>query len=126
MFLSLEWLGDFVDLDLSDPALPERLAEEMFMGGLEAELIDQAGEGLDSLLIAEVISAEKHPGADRLTLCSVHDGTAERQIVCGAPPPPPCWAWPTPFSRSASPPTAGTASRSWGWPGRSRPFWAWR
>jgi phenylalanyl-tRNA synthetase beta chain len=85
MLLSLEWLSEYIDLDLSDPALPGRLAHDLLMNGLEAEVIERSGKNLDRLLVAEVLSAKKHPNADKLKLCRVHDGEGERQIVCGAP-----------------------------------------
>ncbi len=85
MRISLEWLAEYVDIDLADPALPEHLALGVLMSGLEAEVINRPGEWVDRLLVAEVLSAEKHPNADKLTICRVHDGTEERGIVCGAP-----------------------------------------
>lgn len=85
MLLSLEWLSEYIDLDLSDLVLPGRLAHDLLMNGLEAEVIERPGKNLDRLLVAEVLSAEKHPNADKLKLCRVHDGEGERRIVCGAP-----------------------------------------
>jgi len=85
MLLSVEWLADYIDLDLSDQSLPERLANAILMSGIEVELLKRSGAGLESLVVAEVLSADKHPSADKLKLCRVNDGAGERQIVCGAP-----------------------------------------
>ncbi len=85
MRLSLEWLAEFVDLDLADPSLPDQIADALTMAGVEVEGVEQPGEGLQHLVVAEVLAAEKHPNADKLKLCRVNDGGGERQIVCGAP-----------------------------------------
>ncbi|SVC01324.1 uncharacterized protein METZ01_LOCUS254178, partial [marine metagenome] len=52
--------------------------------GLEAEV---AGipESLSGIVIGKVETAEKHPNADRLKLCTVSEGTEVHQVVCGAP-----------------------------------------
>ncbi len=85
MRLSLEWLAEFVDLDLADSSFPGRIAEALTMVGVEVEAVERPGEGMERLLVAEVLTVEKHPGADKLRLCRVNDGAEERQIVCGAP-----------------------------------------
>ncbi len=85
MRISLEWLAEYVDLDLADQTLPERLAGGLLMSGIEAEVINRPGEWMERLIVAEVLSAEKHSNADKLKICRVHDGTEERGIVCGAP-----------------------------------------
>ena len=41
--------------------------------------------GLSGIVIGKVVTAKKHPNADRLQLCTVHDGTATVNVVCGAP-----------------------------------------
>jgi len=85
MLLSLEWLADYIELDLSDQSLPERLANAILMSGIEVELLKRPGGGLKSLVVAEVLSVDKHPNSDRLKLCRVDHGIGELQIVCGAP-----------------------------------------
>src|ERR1035441_6829933 len=42
------------------------------------------GGELDGVVVAQVITKDKHPNADKLTVCRVNDGKGERQIVCGA------------------------------------------
>lgn len=85
MRLSLEWLAEFVDLDLADPSLPDQIAAALTMAGVEVEGVERPGEGMEHLVVAEVLAAEKHPNADKLKLCRVNDGEGEHQIVCGAP-----------------------------------------
>ena len=85
MRISLEWLADFIDLDLEDPELPERLANGLLLAGLEVEALDRPEAAFDGLVVAEVLSVEPHPNADRLKLCRVADGAGERAVVCGAP-----------------------------------------
>ena len=85
MRISLEWLADFIDLDLQDPELPERLANGLLLAGLEVEALDRPEASFDGLVVAEVLSVEPHPNADRLKLCRVSDGAGERSVVCGAP-----------------------------------------
>jgi phenylalanyl-tRNA synthetase beta chain len=54
--------------------------------GLEVEELTPLGEGLDGVVVAEIVGAEKHPEADRLQVCKVSVGQGEPlQIVCGAP-----------------------------------------
>ena len=85
MRISLEWLADFIDLDLEDPELPERLANGLLLAGLEVEALERPEASFDGLVVAEVLSVEPHPNADRLKLCRVADGAGERSVVCGAP-----------------------------------------
>ncbi len=78
-----EYLGDLGELG-SDPRL---LAERLSMTGTEVERIVSAGApSAEGYVIAKVLSAEPHPNADRLRVCTVDAGGAEpRTIVCGAP-----------------------------------------
>ena len=80
MKISLNWLSDFVDIDIS----PERLAETLITAGLEVEGISKLGEGLDNVVVARILTMTPHPNADRLTLCSVSTGDKTHAIVCGA------------------------------------------
>ncbi|MEK7851813.1 MAG: phenylalanine--tRNA ligase subunit beta, partial [Deltaproteobacteria bacterium] len=80
MKISLNWLKDFVDIDISH----ERLADILMNAGLEVEGISKLGEGLDNVVIARILSMKPHPNADRLTLCSVTTGEKTHAIVCGA------------------------------------------
>jgi len=83
MRVPLAWLRSYCDPALSTDELADRLAGV----GLQAERIDRLGVGSsDGFVVGKVLSAEKHPDADRLTVCVVDDGEADpREIVCGAP-----------------------------------------
>ena len=82
MNVSIKWLKEYVDFELS----PEALAECLLMLGMEIESIKQLGEGLDRVVVGRINSVQKHPKADKLVLCNVDVGSGtDAQIVCGAP-----------------------------------------
>ncbi|MBP6797200.1 MAG: phenylalanine--tRNA ligase subunit beta [Luteimonas sp.] len=82
MKFSENWLRQHVPTD----ATRERLAEVLTAIGLEVEDVAVLGEALDGVVVARILSAEKHPEADRLQVCQVDTGgAAPLQIVCGAP-----------------------------------------
>ena len=83
MLISLEWLREYVDFDLS----PQELAEKLTMAGLEVkELISTSSKGLEKVVVGKIVSHRQHPNADKLSLCEVDIGTGENlPIVCGAP-----------------------------------------
>jgi phenylalanyl-tRNA synthetase beta chain len=54
------------------------------MAGLEIEGQSTAAPAMSGIVVAEVLSTDKHPDAEKLTVCRVHDGKQELQIVCGA------------------------------------------
>ena len=71
---------------LCNPALSgEELAEKLTMAGLEVEDYRAAGAQFSGVVVGEVLSVDKHPGADKLTVCKVTDGASTVQVVCGAP-----------------------------------------
>src|SRR6516162_591784 len=80
MKLTYNWLRQYVDFDWS----PEVLSERLTMLGIEVEGVQRIGGEFDGIVVAQVITRDKHPNADKLSLCRVNDGTGERQIVCGA------------------------------------------
>ena len=80
MKVTLNWLKQYVDFNWS----PEELTERLTMLGLEVEGVQKIAAAFDGIVVAQVITRDKHPGADKLSLCRVNDGTGERQIVCGA------------------------------------------
>src|SRR5262245_39364286 len=55
------------------------------MSGVEVEAIEPAAPPFDSVVVGEVLQVERHPDADRLTVCRVNTGSAPLTIVCGAP-----------------------------------------
>lgn len=81
MKLPLSWLRDFVDCSWSGRDLGERLT----MAGFELEGVVPAAPAFSGVVVAEIVSCEKHPQADKLQVCQVTTGTGPaRQIVCGA------------------------------------------
>jgi phenylalanyl-tRNA synthetase beta chain len=81
MKFTLSWLKDHLETN----ADLDTIAETLTAIGLEVEKIDDPGAQLAPFIVAEIISAEKHPDADRLKLCRVSTGDEEIQVVCGAP-----------------------------------------
>jgi phenylalanyl-tRNA synthetase beta chain len=78
---TLSWLKEHLDTDADVNAIAERLTAI----GLEVESITDPGAALKDFIVGEVVTAEKHPNADKLRLCTVSDGAGTLQIVCGAP-----------------------------------------
>lgn len=84
MKISYNWLKSYVSTNLS----PEQIAEILTAIGLEVESLEKIESvrgGLKGLVIGEVLSCEKHPDADKLSLTTVDYGCGPTQIVCGAP-----------------------------------------
>jgi len=83
MKVPLDWLHEYVKPDLDATALAERLA----LTGTEVERVVHHGvPSAEHFTIGKVLSAEQHPDADRLRVCTVDlGGDAPAQIVCGAP-----------------------------------------
>jgi len=80
MNVTLNWLKQYVDFDWS----ADQLAERLTMLGLEVEGVRRLSGEFAGVVVAQVITRDKHPNADKLSLCRVNDGQGERQIVCGA------------------------------------------
>jgi phenylalanyl-tRNA synthetase beta chain len=80
MKVTLNWLKQYVDFDWS----PEELTERLTMLGLEAENVQKIGGEFEGIVIAQILTKDKVPGADKLTVCKVNDGKGERTIICGA------------------------------------------
>jgi len=82
MLVSLAWLKKYVET-------PDDLAafsHDLTMAGLNVERLTERGISDPNIVTGRVLSAEKHPNADKLKLCTVDAGDGkERQIVCGAP-----------------------------------------
>ncbi|MEO8468500.1 MAG: phenylalanine--tRNA ligase subunit beta [Chloroflexota bacterium] len=77
----LSWLRTFVDIDLT----PEALAERLTLLGMEVRGIERRGTDWQNVVIGELLTVEKHPNADRLSLTTVTLGSGEPlSIVCGA------------------------------------------
>ena len=80
MKVTLNWLRDYVDCDLS----AEELSHRLTLLGLEVDAMEKLGEGLDSVIVARLDNVQQHPDADRLTVCTVETGHVTLQVVCGA------------------------------------------
>ena len=82
MKFTRDWLFDHLDTDCP----LEEILDALPMLGLEVESFDDPAKRLAPFAIAEVISAEQHPDADRLRVCMVNTGSGDPvQVVCGAP-----------------------------------------
>ncbi|WP_374249734.1 phenylalanine--tRNA ligase subunit beta [Thermomonas sp.] len=82
MKFSENWLRQHVKTS----ATREELAATLTAIGLEVEELTPLGEALGGVVVAKILSAEKHPEADKLQICQVDAGQgAPLQIVCGAP-----------------------------------------
>lgn len=80
MKVTLNWLKQYVEFNWS----PEELTERLTMLGLEVEGVAKLAGEFDGIVVAQVLTRDKHPNADKLSVCRVNDGAGERQIVCGA------------------------------------------
>jgi len=82
MELSLNWLKQH--LDLGDHTL-QQIDDLLTFAGIEVEGVAYKGVGTDKVVVAQIVSAEQHPDADKLKVCMIDAGEDEkRQIVCGA------------------------------------------
>lgn len=81
MNLSMNWLRDYVELDME----PRRFCEAMTMSGSKVESYRNTGDGIANVVAGRIRSVEKHPNADKLVVCSVDVGREEPlTIVTGA------------------------------------------
>ncbi len=80
MKVTFNWLKQYVELDWN----ADELAERLTMLGIEVEGVQKLDGEFEGVVVAQVITKDKHPNADKLTVCRVNDGKGERQIVCGA------------------------------------------
>ncbi len=92
MKFTLSWLKEHLDTDADAATIADKLTSI----GLEVEAVEDAGARLKDFVVAYVVSADKHPNADKLKLCMVDIGRADStassseavgliQVVCGAP-----------------------------------------
>jgi phenylalanyl-tRNA synthetase beta chain len=80
MKVTFNWLKQYVQFDWP----PEELAARLTMLGLEVEGVQKLGGEMNGIIVAQVLTRDKHPNADKLSVCRVNDGRGERMIVCGA------------------------------------------
>ncbi|MBA3576071.1 MAG: phenylalanine--tRNA ligase subunit beta [Sphingomonas sp.] len=81
MKFSLSWLKEHLDSDASAEAIADRLTNI----GLEVEDVGDPAEALAPFRVARVLTAAKHPQADKLQVLTVDAGEGAVQVVCGAP-----------------------------------------
>ncbi len=81
MEISLNWLKKYINLDASVEAISTALTSV----GFEVEGMQSLGGEAQGVVSAEVLTCSKHPDADKLSLCTVTDGTETFPVVCGAP-----------------------------------------
>src|SRR5437764_6720289 len=80
MKITLNWLKHYVDLDWP----PEELAGRLTMLGLEVEGMHKIAGEFEGIVVAQILTKDKVPGSDKLSVCKVSDGKGERTIICGA------------------------------------------
>ena len=84
MKLSLNWISDFIDLG-DYTSKPEELGKLLTSVGIEVESIEDLKSRFKNMVVGHLITVDKHPNAEKLTLCQVDVGDGKnRQIVCGA------------------------------------------
>ena len=81
MKFTLSWLREHLATD----ATLDQIVEGLTRIGLEVEGVDNPGEKLSAFKVAKVLTAERHPQADKLQVLSVDTGDGVLQVVCGAP-----------------------------------------
>src|ERR1700722_13605702 len=81
MKFTLSWLKQHLETKAS----LETICDKLTALGLEVEHVRDPGKALEPFIVAEVLTAEKHPQADRLQVTTVDTGKEKLQIVCGAP-----------------------------------------
>jgi phenylalanyl-tRNA synthetase beta chain len=75
------WLKEHLDTKAS----VEKIADTLTRIGLEVESVFDPAIALKPFIVAKIVKCEKHPNADKLSVCEVDTGTERLQVVCGAP-----------------------------------------
>ena len=82
MLVPIEWLNDYIDIDVSD----EEFCDRMIMSGSNLETCEHFCEEMERVVVGKIEKIEKHPDADKLVVCQINIGEEEPiQIVTGAP-----------------------------------------
>ena len=80
MLLSLNWLREYVDIDMN----VDDLCEKLTMLGLEIESVERQGDAIKDLYVGEILTMEPHPNADKLLVLTVDIGGGDsRRVVAG-------------------------------------------
>jgi len=81
MKITYQWLEDFTEV----AANPAQLAAELTLSGLEVESVTAVAPSFSGVVVGEVLTCERHPTAEKLSVCQVTtDGANRLQIICGA------------------------------------------
>lgn len=80
MKVTLNWLKEFVKIDIS----PEELADKLTNAGLEVEEIEYQNKHLHDVYVCKILSIQKHPNAEKLDVCQVDLGDRKLQIITAA------------------------------------------
>lgn len=81
MKISVNWLRQYVETDLSE----NEIADKLTLLGLEVEEIETKGHNFDNMVVGHIDQVRSHPNADKLQICDVNTGPGLSQIICGAP-----------------------------------------
>ncbi|WP_017292995.1 phenylalanine--tRNA ligase subunit beta [Geminocystis herdmanii] len=82
MRISFNWLKELVDITIT----PEELAKTLTIAGFEVEDMEDKRKWADGVVVGRVVECDRHPNADKLSVCKVDIGDeTPSQIVCGAP-----------------------------------------
>ncbi|MFQ5599937.1 MAG: phenylalanine--tRNA ligase subunit beta [Candidatus Krumholzibacteriia bacterium] len=81
MRIPLSWLRDYVDFAVD----ARTLAHDLTMSGTNIEVVHEAEPAFEGVFVGKVLESDRHPNADKLSLCRVDVGGEELRIVCGAP-----------------------------------------
>ena len=81
MLISYNWLKELINFSYS----PEELSIILTDQGMTVDSLDQSGVSYDNVVVGKILEVEKHPDADKLSVCKVDVGDETLQIVCGAP-----------------------------------------
>jgi phenylalanyl-tRNA synthetase beta chain len=76
-----KWLSEWVQPDIA----ADDLLEQLTMAGLEVDGIEPVAGDFSGVIVGLVREVNKHPNADKLSVCQVDDGEMVHQVVCGAP-----------------------------------------
>lgn len=77
MQVSIKWLKDYIDFKET----PEQIADKLTMAGVPVENIKDMGAGLEKVITGKIVQIEKHPNADKLSICTLDVGQAETIII---------------------------------------------
>ena len=81
MKVSYNWLKEYVNFSES----PQELADKLTEAGFEVEEMYPLYPEFSGVVVGLVEKVQKHPNADKLSICDVSDGSGTFQVICGAP-----------------------------------------